>query len=58
MANKIKNILAKIRQKIPSWKVDIGRNLNISNSPIPRNIEISGHFRLNVGKIMEISVNK
>lgn len=43
----IKTILAKIRQKIPSWKTDIGRDLDISMLPIPRNQKVSGHFRLN-----------
>jgi hypothetical protein len=43
----IKTILVKIRQKIPSWKTDVGRDLDISMLPIPRNQKVSGHFRLN-----------
>jgi hypothetical protein len=39
-------ILTTHRQKIPSWKVDIGRILTLTNTPKPRKTQISGHFRL------------
>lgn len=54
--NSFIKILTEIRQKIPSIKVDIGRNSIKSNFPIPRNTNISGHFRLNIGKNTEISI--
>ena len=45
MTNIIK-ILTTHRQKIPSWKVDIGPILDLSKTPNPRKTQISGHFRL------------
>jgi hypothetical protein len=45
MTNIIK-ILTTHRQKIPSWKVDIGPILALTNTLKPRKTQISGHFRL------------
>lgn len=45
MANII-DILTNNRQKIPSWKTDVGRNLVLLNSIIPRKTHISGNFHL------------
>lgn len=44
--NNIIQILSIFKQKIPSCKVDIGRNLLLLNHNIPRKTNISGHFHL------------
>jgi hypothetical protein len=44
--NNIIQILNVFKQKIPSWKTDIGRNLLLLNHNIPRKTDISGHFHL------------
>jgi hypothetical protein len=51
--NIIIKILTNFRQKIPSWKVVIVRNLHKTKFLIPRKTNISGHFRLNTPKISE-----
>jgi hypothetical protein len=49
-------ILINILQKIPSLLFDIGRKWMFSKCPIPRNLKISGHFRLNNENINQKSV--
>ena len=46
MMNIYLNISSIVKQKIPSWKTDIGRNLVLLKHPIPRKTHISGHFHL------------
>lgn len=50
-------ILINILQKIPSLLFDIGRKWKFSKCPIPRNLKVSGHFRLNNEKFNQNSVH-
>jgi len=46
MINNYIKILCVDRQKIPSWKVDIGRNLPLQSLTVPKKTHILGHFHL------------
>lgn len=51
--NYVAKILTNFHQKFPSGKVDLRRILSNSDSPIPRKLKISGHFRLKTPKKSE-----